>query len=329
MTEPGGATPAKPGAKSAPLPHEGVSHPQDQFSASFPWRALITVAIWGASFVAIRVALTAFTPTGLVALRLVVGSSLLGLLMRARRGRWLPARADLGRCVLLGVVLGGHLLIQAVGLQYTTAIHTGWIIGIIPAMIALGAHCFLGQRMQPAGWLGMAVASAGILLVTSVQPGDFTDAGFGDALQLVSCVTWTVYTLAAIGVLSRNDPLQVTAFSMAVAAAVVVPALPFQGLLTATPDVSAWAAVAFLALVCSALAYLLWSQALESHGATRVGSMLYVEPLFTLLVAVAVLDEPVSPRSLLGGALVILGVWVVGSRASSRGRTERQPRRGR
>ena len=105
--------------------------------AGFPWSALVAVAFWGASFVAVRIALQAFTPTGLVTLRLIVGSALLGLLLRLRGGALLPAGSDLPRCIVLGVVLGVHLVIQAVGLQFTTAVNTGWIIGVIPAMASV------------------------------------------------------------------------------------------------------------------------------------------------------------------------------------------------
>ncbi len=290
--------------------------PAPRFALSF--RALVAIALWGASFVAVRVALDRFTPVGLCALRLVVGSALLAALVRARGAALLPRREDRPRCVLLGVVLGVHLVIQAVGLRFTTAVNTGWIIGIIPAMIALGAHVVLGQRLRPSGWGGIVVATAGVLLVTSATPAEFAEAGFGDALQLVSCVTWTVYTLAALGVLRRNGSLTVTTCTMGVAAVVLLVALPFAGVFVEAPvgdPADSWWAFGFLAVACSAAAYLLWSLALESHGATRVGAVLYLEPLFTLGAAVVVLDEPVGPHTLAGGALVMLGVWVVGRAA--------------
>jgi drug/metabolite transporter (DMT)-like permease len=88
-------------------------------------KALFAVAVWGASFVATRIACESFTPTGLVASRLVVAAIFLAVLAGREGGPFLPARGDLPTCLLLGLVLGAHTLIQTIGLRYTSAISAG------------------------------------------------------------------------------------------------------------------------------------------------------------------------------------------------------------
>jgi drug/metabolite transporter (DMT)-like permease len=257
-------------------------------------------------------ALQSFHPFGLVAVRMLVGALLLTLVARARGKSSLRLSADTARCIFLGVVLGIHLLIQAYGLQYTSAIRTGWIIAFIPALIALGAHLVLGQRLRSIGWIGIGVAWGGVLLVTGPPEADFARARWGDALQMLSGVTWTVYTLAATQPIARNGSLPVTAFTMIVAALVVGPPAYWMGVLSGPPTARSLAALAFLAVVASGLAYALWLRALEEQGATRSGAMLYFEPFFTMATAALFLHETVTPWVILGGAAVLLGVWLVG-----------------
>ena len=162
------------------------------------------------------------------------------------------------------------------------------------------------------GWIGIAVAFGGILLVTGPPLADFERARFGDMLQVLSSVTWTVYTLGAARPVGRNGALRVTAFTMLVAAMLVaLPAL-WVGVLSGEPMMRSLLAMAFLGLVVSGLAYTLWFRALDEHGATRVGAMLYFEPFFTMGTAALMLREPVTIHVVVGGLVVLFGVWLVG-----------------
>lgn len=274
------------------------------------------MAVWGASFVATRMALTSFHPFGLVAVRLFAGGLLLGLIVRARGDRVLVTGTDAGRCLFLGAVLGIHLFIQAYGLQYTSAIRTGWIIAFIPGCIALGAHLFLKQPLRPLGWLGLGVAFGGVLLVTGPPLAGFEKARFGDFLQLLSCFTWTIYTLAAVAPVARNGALRVTAFAMGVAAIMMTLPTFWTGVLRDALTISSLLAVVFLGLAASGLAFALWFRALDEQGATRLGSLLYFEPFFTMATAALLLREPVTMDVILGGVIVLVGVWLVGKGSS-------------
>jgi drug/metabolite transporter (DMT)-like permease len=274
-------------------------------------KGLFAVVAWGASFVATRVALQALHPFALIGLRLWMGTGLLVLVLAARRQRLLPRSADLPACVFLGLVLSTHLLVQAFGLQRTSAINTGWIIGFIPVTIALGATLLRQQRLRFVGWLGATVGTAGVLIVTMQSPPNFAHARVGDLLQLTSCLTWTVYTLAATGPNQRNGVLRVTTFGMAVAAAIGTLAALFTPWRTGPLTAQALLAIAFLGVICSGVAYYLWFAAQRDHGPAHVGALLYIEPFVGLIVAVSLLREPVTINALVGGVCVLLGVWLV------------------
>lgn len=274
--------------------------------------ALFAVIAWGASFVATRIALEAFTPFALVALRLTLGVVLLLAVARWQRQRAVPGRGAAGVTVLLGLIVAAHLLIQAIGLGHTTAMNSAWIISFIPVVIALGARIFLGQRLPALAWAGVAIASLGVLLVTAQEPPDFANARLGDLLQLGSCFTWAAYTLVAVRPLQRWGSLPMTAAPMAVAAAVLWLAAAADGrLLVAPPHLASMLSIVFLGVLCSGAAFLLWLRAVAAVGPARSGVYLYVEPFVTLALASAMLGEPVLANAVAGGIAVLAGVALV------------------
>ena len=267
--------------------------------------------VWGASFVVTRIALQSFTPVGLVATRLALATALLVAISAWTKRPLLPAPPDRLPCLLLGSVLGAHLFLQALGLRYTSAISAGWIIAFTPVPIALGGWIFLRQRLSGAGWGGIAVATAGIMMViASVTPG-FAQARTGDALQLVSCVTWTIYTLGAAPAVARNGALAVTTITTGAAAAILLTASAWSGILAADLTASAALSIIYLGVICGAVAYYLWYSAVRQHGVARAGSYLYLEPFVTVATSAALIGEPITLPVIAGGMVVLLGVWLV------------------
>ena len=285
----------------------------------FSWPALLAVFFWGVSFVALRHALEGFTPFGLVATRLAAGAALLYALLALRGDGLLPSRADLGLCALLGAILGGHLSIQSYAMKLTSAINAGWIVAFIPVNIALGAQLFLAQRLRALGWGGVALASAGVVTVAMSDPPDVADATSGDLLMLGSCVTWATYTLAASGPVARNGALRVTAFAMAVASVLAAPAALRNGFLDGPATPRVLLSTAFLGLCCSGIAFAIWARAVDRDGAARAGAMVYFQPFVTLFASALLLREPITWHALVGGPIVLAGVWLM-----SRG-VERKP----
>ena len=274
-------------------------------------KALVTVAIWGSSFLAIRVALESATPLGVVWVRNAVASLLLFALLRARGGPLLPERADRPRCVLLGLVISAHFLIQTFAMQSTSTLRAGWIIAFIPVVVAVGSRAFLGQRMKPSGWLGIAIATLGVLGLTAVRPAELANAGLGDGLMLLSTLTWGAYTLLAIEVVRRNGGLRVAAFALAVAAVPTLAAGLFSGTWHVDPSWRSLLAITFLSACASALAMWLFADVVAALGPERSSAFQYLQPFVTLAVSFLFLDEPFTVPQLVAGPTVLLGVWLV------------------
>lgn len=280
--------------------------------------ALVAIVLWGISFVATKAALRELAPVALVFGRVVLGAAVLVALLAARRER--PALTaggwrDLALLGFIGVFI--HPVLQAQALTMTSAINTGWLIGLTPIWAAILAALFLGERPGPGPRAGFAIGFAGALLI--VTGGRFgaevigLPSTRGDLLILLSTVNWAVYTIVGRRILPRLGARVATAGAMVLGGAMLAPWFLLEGGLGAFQALSpgTWGALVFLGVGCSGLGYLLWYGALEKLEAGQVAVFLYLEPLVTLAAAALWLGESITALTVLGGGLVLVGVSLV------------------
>jgi drug/metabolite transporter (DMT)-like permease len=296
-------------------PPLGEEVPRPRARDPIRWRsygkALVATLFWGLSFVAVHIALEGFSPFGVVWMRSALGALILLGALRARGAALLPERADRPRCLLLGAILGVHLLVQTVAQQWTTAARSGWIIAFIPVVVALLSAAFLGRRLRPLGWAGIAIATAGVLALTSVPPEELARAGWGDLLMLSTCFMWASYTLLSYGPMQRSGALSTTAFSMGIAALPSLVAAVLQDPLALPPVGRSLAALVFLGVGASAIATWAFNSAVAEIGPEHAAAFQYLQPCVTLAGSALLLDEPLGTALLQSGPLILLGVWMI------------------
>lgn len=280
--------------------------------------AFLAIVLWGISFVATKVALRELSPVSLIFVRFALGAGLLAGLMAARRQPLIPPRESWRVLALMGFVgVFVHQLLQAYGLTLTTAVQTGWLIGLIPIWTAVLSALFLGERFGFRKTAGLAVGAAGAALV--VTRGEFGGGLFalpatrGDLLVLASTLTWAIYTIFGHAAIRRLGSLRATAGTMIAGLAMLTPVFVavrgWRDIERLSP--AGWGAVLFLGIGCSGLGYLFWYGALQRVEASRVAAFLYIEPLVTLGAAMALLGETVRPTTIVGGLAVLAGVLLV------------------
>jgi len=280
--------------------------------------ALFAVIAWGASFIATKIALQDITPVTIVWLRFTMGVVILGIAVVLRRQFTLPEKREWGYFALLGFLgITFHQWLQSNGLQTSQAGTTAWIVATTPIFMALLGWLILKEGL---GWiksLGILLAFLGVLLVVSegnlgsVSIGRF--GAPGDILILISAVNWAVFSA-----LSRRGLKQYPASLMmfyVMALGWFFTSLLF--LTTKAPSeiqnltLNGWAGVAFLGIFCSGLAYIAWYDALKALTTAQTGVFLYIEPLVAVVVAFFILGEGITVASLVGGGIILFGVWLV------------------
>ena len=220
----------------------------------------------------------------------------------------------------LGLTGGGlHLAFQWLGLHYTTATSATLYLSTAPIFILLLARPLLGEHIAARQWLGVAVSFCGVALIGT--RGNFSLVSFnvGDALAVASMVLWGSYT---VFLRMRTDDLDTPEFltvQCAIGLLTLLPWVCFELLSdkTTTLSTAGVIAVAYSAIGSLLLAGAGWTYVVKRIGAPRAGATMHLMPGITVLLSMLFLDE--YPRWFHGAgiALILAGVALSSSRASS------------
>jgi drug/metabolite transporter (DMT)-like permease len=248
---------------------------------------LLVVLIWGNSFIAIKHAVQFLAPMELTILRFIPAALIFGVLLLTTRrvAFWQMVRRDWPGLVLLG--LSGAV-------AYNLALNTGesrvpagtasLIISLNPAFTFILSVLFLKERPTVKKAMGLAIAFLGLYVIVRYatdQRIDFSYLRYVFITMLAAVVPLMFFV--------RGDLIA------------KLPTLPL----------SAWLSVAFLSLVCTVFAFVIWFRALQSMEASRAASFVYLEPLFGVSFSKLFLNEPITLALLTGAALLISGVYLV------------------
>ena len=286
-------------------------------AAGAPMAALVLASLmWGTSDVAGKLALTAIPPVTLAALRFGVAFAILWPLSRRQSGPRVPVRvtAPLG---LIGVAL--TFLFQNLGLDRTTATNASLLQGAVPVMTLLLAAVVLRERLGRQRIVTVAVVTAGVAVVTLPGGGGLHAPGLGDLLVLASAACFATFVVLGRRAFPIYGTLPVLAGMAGWGMAALAPAALIELRLGRgiALDMEAAGLVLYLGAGCSALTYGLWGYALSRIEAGRAATFDTLIPVVGVVSAVMILGERVMAWHVIGGALVVAGVWMVVHEAES------------
>ncbi|MEP6993613.1 MAG: DMT family transporter, partial [Acidobacteriota bacterium] len=261
-----------------------------------------------------KLVLLSIPPLLFAAFRVTAAAALLEGFRRLQGPRERILRADVPRIVLYGLLgVSFNQVLFILGLNWTTAINTSVLTATIP-VFTLGAAVLLGrERMSPRAAAGIALAGSGALVLLHAQGFDWSSASFrGDVLLLANCTSYSLYLVLSRPVLARY---RVATFTAAVfrygAILIVLLALPQLRLFApAGVPALAWFSLAGVILLCTVIPYLLNSWALARTEASRVAFYVFLQPLISTILAIAILGEALSTRVVVAALLICAGLGV-------------------
>lgn len=279
------------------------------------WRVYLFLVLanlfWSGNYVVGHLMAGHVSPLQLTSIRWAVAAPLLvGLAIVIDKPNWRSALRE-WRMHLLQACLGliAFCLFSYEALRHTTALNAALVGATNPALIAVVAAIVIRQRMRPAASIGLAVSLLGVLLVLTdgrLLQVFTTDYNIGGLFMLGAVAVWTAYTV--IGRSLSTPPVASAAVQAVMAAVLLAPiSLTIGGPITL--DAAGWWGVAYICLFPSVLSLMLWNISVKKIGADRAGVYLNLMPVFTALIALA-MGAPITLVQLIGGALVIAGVWL-------------------
>jgi drug/metabolite transporter (DMT)-like permease len=281
--------------------------------------ALAAVIIWGATFVATKIALRDASPVTIIWLRFGMGVLILGATVLIRRQFTLPKGREWAYFALLGFLgVTFHQWLQATGLITAAATTTAWIVASIPVFTAILGWVFLREKLGPLRIFGIFLAAFGVLLIVSRgNLGSLFSGSFGtpgDFLILISAVNWAVFSVLSRSGLNRHPAALMMFYVMALGW--LFSCVWLFGLgpgLGEIPNITTpgWLAILTLGIFGSGLAYIAWYDALQVLPAGQLSAFINIEPLVTMVIAAFMLGEAITAASVIGGVITILGVYLV------------------
>jgi drug/metabolite transporter (DMT)-like permease len=271
--------------------------------------ALATV--WGASYFFIRVAVPAFGPAALVALRVVIGGLLLWGVASALR-RPIVVRRHLPRLAILGLLNAAlpYLLISAAELHLTASFAA--ILGAtVPLFAAVMAARFLGERLTASRVGGLVLGIVGVAVMVGWGPMALDGA---TALSVLAMLVASA-SYASSAIYTKLKLNGVSTYSLALGqqlGALVWLAIPGALLVPKTaPSSAAVGSLLALGLLSTGVAYLMFFELLERVGPTKTTTVTYLIPIVGMLAGAVMLGEPLTGGMLAGLVLVLASVLLV------------------
>ncbi|HEU5440959.1 MAG TPA: DMT family transporter [Ktedonobacterales bacterium] len=299
---------------------------------------LLASCLWGGMYVVSRASFGSIPPVTLAALRVVIGGLALAIALRltasaspsprTERGSGgedpLPwRRADHLRAFVCGVLVAGCILTQFLGTDLASAHDGALLTTITPVFIVPLAWLLLGERPHARVALGMLVALGGLVLVVATQPGASTASGsqgsllFGDALLLLSALCWALFTVVGTPLTRRFSALAASTAACLWSIPLLLPLVPIELALRgphATPIAftpGSIAAVLYLGLGATALAWWLWYRGVARLPAGIAAVFFFAQPLVGGLLSGLLLHEPLPSGFWLGGLVLAAGILLV------------------
>ena len=269
---------------------------------------------WGFNQVAVKLALPDLPPM-LQAMIRSAGALPVLLLIAKLRGVTLFRRdGTLGAGLFAGVLFGIEFVLIYRGLLLTSASRAVVFLYTAPFFVALGSYQFLGERLRPAQWGGLALSFAGVALAIGVPQAN-VDANvlWGDLMIVGGGALWAATTLIAKATaLRKAAPEKALGYQVAMSIPILGLAAWISGeTISRVPGALTVALMIYQAVWVVGLTFLLWFSLVQTYSASKLSAFTFITPLFGVVASYFIMHDTLTPVFGAAALLVIAGLYLV------------------
>jgi drug/metabolite transporter (DMT)-like permease len=279
--------------------------------------ALLLVQLFFAGFAVVgKAVLATVPPLALAGLR-VLGATPLLFMLALRAERAVPARRDIPRLVLLGILgVTANQVLFVFGLQHTTATNASILMLAIPVFTVAAGAALAVERPAARQLAGVALAVGGALAL--LHPGRMSlapETAIGNALILANCFCYALFLVLQRPLLRRLPWETTIAWSFLFGGVCVLPLAwgELARLPAHPPSPAAWWGIAYIVLIATFLGYAWSTWAVQRSSPALVAAYTTLQPLFAAALATAFLDERLGWEEAVGFVLIASGLALVTS----------------
>ena len=276
--------------------------------------ALLTIIIWGTTFISTKILLVDFQPVEILFFRFVMGLLAL-LIIYPHRLKTTTKRQKLTFALagLCGICL--YYLLENIALTYTMASNVGVIISVAPFFTAIMSHLFLKEegKLRANFFIGFVVAMIGIFLI-SFNGSKLELNPVGDLLALLAAFVWACYSILTKKISSYGyHTILTTRRVFFYGILFMIPTLfmfDFHLELSRFTNPVYLFNIIFLGLGASALCFVSWNLAVKVLGAVKTSIYIYMVPVITVVTSTLILHEQITALSVIGTLLTLAGLFL-------------------
>ena len=271
---------------------------------------LLLAALWGGSFLFMRIAAPVLGPVWLIEFRVLLAGLVL-LPVLARLGLLGELRRNLVPLFVVGCLNSATpFLLLAFASVSLPAGFTSILNGTAPLFGTVVASVWLHEKLTPARMLGFVLGFVGVVILVGWKAIDTTPSSL---IAIVAALLAALMYAIAAPYIKQNladvPSLVATTGSQLGAALIILPALPFT-VPQQAPSAKVVISVLALAILSTAFAYILFFRLIQTIGSTKALTVTYLVPIFAMLWGAIVLQETVTSSMILGCGLVLLGTAI-------------------
>ena len=266
-------------------------------------------AIWGASFLFMRVAVAEFTPLALIEVRVAIGAIFLTSIL-ALQGKLSSLRGRTKQFLILGALNSAiPFSLFAFAVKHQTAGLSSVLNSTAPLFGAIVAFVWLGERLRVMQVVGLILGFCGVVIL-AMSKNTLDGKLIAIAAGLLAAMLYGVAAHYTKRSFQGCPPLAVSSGGLIGATVFLLPAMPWS-LSEQVPSLKAWACALALGIVCTGVAYILYFRMIELYGASRTMVVAYLIPIFGVLWGFLFLEESINTSMLVGGSIVLAGTVLV------------------
>ena len=280
----------------------------------------ITVIFWGMSFVSSKAVLnTGIPPFTMAFLRFLIASALLfPVYKKLEPDKRMRIKTREFPILLISALFGVtiYFLFETIGIKLTSASTASMIIASIPVFTMCAEYIIYKNHIPPFKWLGVLLSVAGVYFIIRKDQGhqDTPESFVGNLLMLGACLSWVIYIISSKSIRDRFSGLALTTYQTLLGTLFLLPLALLEHNSWISIPAAAWLNILYLAVFCSAVGYFLYIYSLTCLDPVVVSSYTNLIPVVSTFGGIFILGEKIILQQILGGLIVIAGVFIVNLR---------------
>ena len=274
--------------------------------------AITLMVMWSLSYLSIKIISEEVSPTLSAFYRFAVASIILIIILKVKYPEEKILKEDKFKLFLGGVFgIAIYFIFENYAVAYTSASNVAILIASIPVFTLFTQRIIYKEKMTYGKILGATLSLIGIVIIIASKErvSLFSKGSIGDLMTLGAVFSWIIYNMVCSNFKGNYKSITITTYQVMWGALLLSPSLFFSTL--QIPSTKVVLNIAFLAIFCSCIGYIVYVYCLKELGATIITTYINLQPIMSIIAAAIIIKEAITIWQVLGCMVIIMGVTLV------------------